>query len=321
MKKKVIIDCDPGIDDCIALLLCIQHLDVLGITVVGGNVPLKFTEKNARYMTEITGKTEIPVYAGYDSPMFTKLTTAPEVHGSGGLGSVSIQEPQKKLEKIHAVDYLIEMFMENEDITLITLGPLTNVAQALLKEPRLRKKIPEIYMMGGSATAGNYNATAEFNIYVDPEAANIVFGSGIPIRMAGLNLTRQNCMVQEDVSELEEIDNEPARFTKELLTFTISQNHRSSLCDACAVVWLIQPDIIKKSLPMYVTVETKGEYTRGMTVCDYRDYMGTDPEKDIMRKRQFPISADEPNTEVAMEFDSEKFRQLLFSTMKLYGNK
>lgn len=141
-KRKVIIDCDPGIDDMFALILCIRHLDVRGIVAVGGNTGLEYTQRNARFATELTGRPDIPVYAGYDMPMLNQLVRATEVHGSGGIGDIEIREPEKKLEKEHGADFLIRTFMENDDISLITLGPLTNVAQAILKEPELKKADP-----------------------------------------------------------------------------------------------------------------------------------------------------------------------------------
>ena len=320
-KRKVVIDCDPGIDDCFALMLCIRHLDVVGIVAVGGNTGLQYTEINARYMTELTGRPDIPVYAGYDMPMLNKLVRATEVHGSGGLGTVVIEEPKKQLEKQHGVDYLIDTFMNHDDISLITLGPLTNVAQAILKEPELKKRIPEILCMGGSAFVGNTTPTAEFNIYVDPEAAKIVFESGIPIRMVGLNVTRQNRMTPDDVEILKKMGNPVADFAAQILSFTAGMNGRTGLCDACAVSWLVDPDIITKSAMVHVDVETKGEFTRGMTVCDWREYMGKDPKEDIAHEKQFVQWNPTPNVEVALEFNEERFRQVLFDTIESYGRQ
>ncbi len=320
-KRKVVIDCDPGIDDCFALMMCIKHLDVQGIVAVGGNTGLKYTERNARYMTELTGRPDIPVYAGYDMPMINKPVRATEVHGSGGLGTVSIEEPKKQLEKQHGVDYLVDTFMNHDDITLITLGPLTNVAQALLKEPELKKRIPEILCMGGSALAGNATSAAEFNIYVDPEAAKIVFESGIPIRMVGLNVTRQNGMTPEDVELLKNIHNPVADFAAQIMAFTAGHYGRTSLCDACAVSWLVDPAIITKSAKVHVDVETKGEFTRGMTVCDWREYMGKNPKEDIVHEKQFSQWNPVPNVEVALEFDEKRFRQVLFDTLASYGDR
>lgn len=303
--NKVLIDCDPGIDDCFALLLAMKHLEVVGITTVGGNTGLVNTSRNACYVTELAKRTDIPVYAGYDKPMFTQLETAEEVHGTTGLGTMQIKEPNKRPEKEHAVDVIIDTFMNHDDILLVTLGPLTNVAQAILKEPRLKKRIPQILCMGGSVTTGNYSPCAEFNIYVDPEAAKIVFDSGIVIKMAGLNFTRQNSMTVQDVQILKDMNNNIAQFVAQLLSFSVNSDRQAELCDACAISWLIDPNIVSCSLPMHVDIETKGEFTRGMTVCDYREYIGTDPKI--------------KNVIVAMEFDQNRFKKLLFDTIKSYG--
>ena len=159
-KRKVIIDCDPGIDDMFALILCIRHLDVRGIVAVGGNTGLEYTQRNARFATELTGRPDIPVYAGYDMPMLNQLVRATEVHGSGGIGDIEIREPEKKLEKEHGADFLIRTFMENDDISLITLGPLTNVAALLLSHPELKSRIGRISMMGGGIRHGNWTPAA-----------------------------------------------------------------------------------------------------------------------------------------------------------------
>ena len=321
MKKrnKVFIDCDPGIDDCFALLLAMKHLEVVGISTVGGNTGLFNTTRNACYVVELAKRTDIPIYAGYDKPMFTKLETAEEVHGISGLGAVEIREPNKKPEKEHAIDVIIDTFMKQDDIVLVTLGPLTNVAQAILKEPRLKKRIPQILCMGGSVTAGNYSPCAEFNIYADPEAAKIVFDSGIVIKMAGLNFTRQNSMIPKDVTILKNMNHDIAQFAAQLLSFSVNSDRQSELCDACAISWLIDPNIVPCSLPMHVDIETKGEFTRGMTVCDYREYIGTDPKMDIGRSVFYPVSQGVRNVVAAMEFDQDRFKKLLFDTIKSYG--
>lgn len=323
MLPKIIIDCDPGVDDAFALMMLFPHAQVLGITTVGGNVPLAFTEKNARYITEITGHTEIPVYAGYGQPMIAPLRTASDVHGPEGLGSERLPTLHKPLEKEHAVDYLARIFLSQDDITLITLGPLTNIAQALLKEPLLKARIPRIVMMGGSATCGNHTPTAEFNIAVDPEAAKIVFESGIPIQMAGLNLARQCDMRDEDTEACAAIPNAPSQLAARLLDFSLHRRScnagsRVSLCDACAAAWFIDPTIVR-SLPMHVAVETKGQYTRGMTVCDYRHLLTTDPLIDIGRVQSLATDSLPPNVDVAMEFDLPRFKKLLLDTLRTYS--
>ncbi|MEG0688883.1 MAG: nucleoside hydrolase, partial [Hungatella sp.] len=218
----------------------------------------------------------------------------------------------------HAVDFMVDTFMNQEHVTLVTLGPLTNVAQAILKEPRLKERIFEILCMGGSATAGNYNGCVEFNMAVDPEAAKIVFDSGIRIKMVGLNLCRQNSMTREDVAILEHMPNQVAKAAAELLEFSVNGDRQAQLCDACAISWLIDPGVVTCALPLHVDVETKGEYTRGMTVCDYRDYIGVTPELDIDRTIRFQISDTVRNAIVAMEFDAGRFKKLLFDTLESY---
>lgn len=318
MSKKVWIDCDPGIDDSFALLLAMKHLAVVGISAVGGNTGLEHTFRNARYLTELAGYGDIPVYAGYDMPMFAKPERAEYVHGSSGLGNIMVQELEGAPQKEHAVDALINAFRDETDMTLVTLGPLTNVAQALLKEPELKHKIPEVISMGGSVTNGNYNACAEFNIVADPEAAKIVFESGIPIRMVGLNLCRQNSMTIDEVEQLKALPGRVAAAAADLLEYSVNQGRQSQLCDACTIAWLIDPEIITCALPMHVDVETKGEFTRGMTVCDYRDYIGMAPKEDIGREVCYPAESGEKNVLVAMEFDEARFKELLIQTIKSY---
>lgn len=315
--NKIVIDCDPGIDDAFAILLALKHLDVVGITAVGGNTCLDNTSRNARYLVELAGRSDIPVCAGYDKPMFSELKRAEEVHGSRGMGNVVIAEPQKQLEKQHAVDFLIDIFMNHSDVALLTIGPLTNVAQALLKEPELKKHIPEIICMGGSVTAGNQTPAAEFNIYVDPEAAKIVFEAGIPIKMAGLNLCRQSCMNQEDVEMLRRHRNKAADFAAEILEYSINRGN-TQLCDALAAAWMIDPRIVTFALPMQVSVETKGEFTRGMTVCDYREYMGVRPAVDLDRKSRESVPAAGKNVLAAKELEQELFKKLLRETFADY---
>ena len=320
MSKRVILDCDTGIDDAIALLLCFRHLDVVGITTVAGNVALANTQRNTRYVTELAGRQDIPVYAGCDRPLLVPLETADAVHGAGGLGDIEIPQPTKQLEELHAVDYLIRTYADsaNRDITLVTIGPLTNVALALLREPRLAQWVPEIVCMGGSLTYGNHTPAAEFNIYADPEAAKIVFEAGIPLRMVGLNLTRQNAMTAQDVETLRGMGNAPAAFAARLLDYVVRQDGRGCLCDACAVMWLIEPSIITKSLPLHVVVETKGEFTRGMTLCDYRNLIGSDPARDIEHMPQYTAHGAPPNVTVALEMDLVAFNKVLFDTMNSY---
>ena len=320
-QRKVIIDCDTGVDDALALLLCLKRLEVVGITTVGGNVGLENTQRNTRYVTEVAGRTDVPVFAGYARPMLVPLRDASYVHGAGGLGDIQVPEPRKPLEKQHAVDFIIETFMRREDVSLITLGPLTNVAHALLKEPRLARRIPEILIMGGSTTNGNATPAAEFNIFVDPEAARLVFESGIPIRMVGLNLCRQQVATAELRDKVRAIGNPAAQFAALLFGNREGKPGRDNFCDACAVMWMIDPDVITRSARMHVAVETKGEFTRGMTLCDTRGFRSDRPQADIEHQHLYePLpKGEEPNVEVALELDAARFDQVLLETLALYS--
>ena len=320
-KKPVIIDCDTGVDDALALLLCLKRLDVVGVTTVGGNVGLATTQRNTRFVVETAGRMDVPVYAGYDRPMLVPLHDASYVHGAGGLGDIEVPEPTKALEKQHAVDFLIDTYMARDDVTLITLAPLTNIAHALLKEPKLAKRIPEILCMGGSTVGGNATPTAEFNIFVDPEAAKIVFESGIPIRMVGLNLTRQQVANQEMGERVAAIQNPAAQLAAQLYRGRRGKPGRDSFCDACAVMWMIDSSVITRSARMHVTIETKGEFTRGMTVCDLRPFKANRPEVDIEREWLFePMpKGQDPNVEVALELDQAAFDRTLLAVLEEYG--
>lgn len=318
-KRRVVIDCDPGVDDAVALIMAVKHLDVLGICAVGGNTGISNTLRNALFITELAGRTDIPVYSGYDYPMFSRPERAEFVHGESGLGDIEVGEILNKAEKTHAVDFIIDTFMNNEDVCLVTLGPLTNVAQAILKEPKLIERIPEILCMGGSVTAGNSSAAAEFNIFADAEAAKIVFESGIKIKLVGLNLCRQNSITEKDVEEIRNVGNKVADFVADILKFSLGVGMQVEVCDACAMSWYVNDRIITKSLPMHVDIETKGEFTRGMTVCDYRNYICTEPSVDIGRTKHLDYKNEKENCEVAMEFDRELFMHTLIETLQMYG--
>lgn len=319
--RKVIIDCDTGVDDAMALLLCLKRLDVVGITTVGGNVGLENTQRNTRYVTEVAGRTDVPVFAGYARPLLVPLQDASYVHGSGGLGSIQVPEPKKPLEQQHAVDFIIETFMTRDDVSLITLGPLTNIAHALLKEPRLVRRIPEILTMGGSTTCGNATPAAEFNIFVDPEAAKLVFESGIPIRMMGLNATRQQVATTEMRDRVKSLGSPAAQFAAQLFGDRQGKPGRDNFCDACAVMWMIDPSVVTKSAKMHVVVETRGEFTRGMTLCDTRGFRDDHPQADIAHELLYePLPKGKgPNVEVALELDQKRFDQVMLETLEQYS--
>jgi inosine-uridine nucleoside N-ribohydrolase len=322
--KKIILDCDPGHDDAFAILLANRHLEVQGITTVGGNQRLEKVTRNALKVLEVSGMTHIPVFAGHPGPTTCELVIAPMFHGESGLDGPVLPEPIIKAQKQHAVDFIIDTVMSSaNDVTLVATGPLTNIAAAIHREPRIVDHIPEIGLMGGSVTFGNWTPAAEFNIYVDPEAAYKVFNSGIHIKMAGLNLTRQAYATMDTVERLRAIRSRTAQFCVDMLMFFLGTAHLeagaggATLHDPCAVAWLIDPSLIQ-SAEMHITVELKGEFTRGMTVCDYRHLRGCDPTVDVERTPKMTLRGKCPNAEAALSLEVERFFQLLYDTVKTY---
>lgn len=317
--RRVIIDCDPGHDDALAILLAAQHLDVLGITTVSGNQSLDKVTRNALQVLEFSELVHIPVLQGHNRPLI-ELPRHAVVHGESGLDGPSLPRPTTAPHPGHAVDFIIDSITSNNDVTLIATGPLTNVATALQREPRLRDHLPQISLMGGSLTFGNSTPTAEFNIWCDPEAAHIVFSSGVPIKMVGLNLTHQAVATPVEIERIRAIGNRTGQIVAELVEFHSAQyrKHRdmagAPLHDPCAVAWLIDPSLIE-SRSLYVTVELRGEHTRGMTVCDYRHLhsIGTGVEGVESVRRGPP-----PNVEVALHLDRPRFFDLLVDTLARY---
>lgn len=324
MKQKVILDCDPGHDDAFAIMLAVQHLDVLGITTIGGNCTLENVTRNAIQILEVLDRADIPVFAGHSRPMVAPLVTAPQFHGETGLDGPVLEKPSHEPQSRHAVDFIVDTVMNTDDVTLIATGPLTNIASALNREPRLVKRVKEICIMGGSVTYGNWTPAAEFNIYVDPEAAYRVFNSGIHIKMTGINLTRQCCLTAPHVAEFRRIDTRASHFAADLTEFFIDTTVKSAeltganMHDACAVAWIIDPKLIR-SVPMHIDIELDGRLTRGMTVCDYRHLRGVEPSIDLHRTPQMDFRGETPNAEAALELDFDGFMELLYKTLKNYG--
>ena len=323
-KKKVILDCDPGHDDAFAIMLAVQHLDVLGITTIGGNCTLENVTKNALKVLEVLGRTDIPVYPGHSCPTLVPLVTAPQFHGETGLDGPVLPDPVTKPQSRHAVDFIVDTVMNTDDVTLIATGPLTNIAAAINREPRIVERVRELSIMGGSVTFGNWTPAAEFNIFVDPEAAYRVFHSGIHVKMSGINLTRQCCLTAEHVAEFRKIGTKAANLAADLTDFFIDSTVKSAkltganMHDACAVAWIIDPNLIKAA-EMHIDVELKGELTRGMTVCDYRHLRGVDPAIDLYREPQMDFRGEKPNAEAALELDFPGFMELLYTTLRNYN--
>ena len=216
-KRKVILDCDPGHDDAFAIMLAAAHLDLLGITTIGGNCSLINVTKNALKVLEVIGRQDIKVYPGHSCPLVAPLVTAPQFHGPSGMDGPVLPEPSIKAQDKHGVDFIIDTVMNTDDVTLIATGPLTNIAAAINREPRIVERVKELSIMGGSVTYGNWTPAAEFNIFVDPEAAYRVFNSGMHVKMCGVNLTRQCFLVQKHVDEFYRIGTRSAVFAAQLV--------------------------------------------------------------------------------------------------------
>ncbi len=279
-KRKIIIDTDPGQDDAVALLLALaspDELDVLGITCVAGNVPLSLTQKNARIVCEVAGKTDVPIFAGCDAPMRRPLVTAEHVHGKTGLDGPELFEPTMPLAGDNAVDFIVETLRREPagSVTLCTLGPLTNIATAFDRAPDIIPKLRELVMMGGAYfEVGNITPAAEFNIYVDPEAAEIVFHSGVPLVVMPLDVTHKVLATKDRVAALRALGSKVGVFTAEMLDFferfDVAKygSDGGPLHDPCVIAYLLKPELFQ-GRHINVEIETESKLTLGMTVADW----------------------------------------------------
>jgi purine nucleosidase len=279
MNHPIIIDTDPGQDDAVAILLALAspELTILGITAVAGNVPLALTEVNARKICELAGRPDIKVYSGAIRPMLRNLVTAEHVHGRTGLDGPDLPDPTMPLQKQYAVDFIIDTLMHHPagTITLCCLGPLTNIGLALVKEPRIAARIKRIIAMGGGFfEGGNVTPTAEFNIYVDPQAARLVFESGVPITLIPLDCTHQALTTKARVQKFRDMKNNTGPATAQLLDFFERFDEQKygtdggPLHDPCVIAWLLHPELFT-SRDVNVSVECESELTMGMTVIDW----------------------------------------------------
>lgn len=288
MKRKIIIDTDPGQDDAVAMLLALASPDdfeLLGVVAVAGNVGLTQNAQNALKIVELSGRTDVPVYAGCKRPMRRELVTAEYVHGATGLDGPTLPDPKIELQSQHGVDFIIDTLHANppQSVTLCTLGPLTNIAMAFIKAPEVVARVKEIVMMGGAYfEVGNTTPVAEFNIYVDPEAADVVMRSGIPITMVPLDASHQALTTEPRIKAFHDIGNRTGVVTAEMLEFfeRFDMDKYGSeggpLHDPLVIAYLLQPELFK-GRQINVTIETGSELTVGMTVADY--WSITDPEK------------------------------------------
>jgi purine nucleosidase len=278
--RPVIIDCDPGQDDAVALFLAMSspvELEILGITTVGGNVPLALTERNARMMCDVAGREDIPVFAGCADPMIREAITAEYIHGDTGIDGIDIFEPVTPLQDDHAVAFIIDTLLTRYKVpvTLIPTGPLTNIASAIVAEPKILDSINEIVIMGGAMReGGNRTPSAEFNIMVDPHAADIVLSCGRPITLMGLDVTHKVLSTEERVARIGELNNPVAEATVGMLSFFHRydtekySSQGTPLHDPCTVAYLLKPELFKTRL-CNVAVETESELTIGHTAVDF----------------------------------------------------
>ena len=278
--RKIIIDTDPGQDDAVAILLALgspDELEVLGITAVAGNVPLPLTQKNACIICELAGKPDVLVYAGCDAPLARKLVTAEHVHGKTGLDGPVLADPVMALQPGHAVDFIIDTLRKEASgsVTLCPLGPLTNIAAAFLKAPDIIGRVAQIVLMGGAYfEVGNITPTAEFNIYVDPEAADIVFKSGVDLVVMPLDVTHKALTNKARVAAFRALGTEPGRMVAEWTDFFERfdmQKYGSEgapLHDPCVIAYLINPNLFS-GRRINVEIETGSDLTLGMTVADW----------------------------------------------------
>lgn len=280
MARKIIIDTDPGQDDAVAILLALaspEDIELLGITCVAGNVPLHFTARNARVVCELAGAIHVPVFAGHDAPMTRPLVTAEYVHGKTGLDGADLPDPTMSIQDLHAVDFLIDTLRREAPgtVTLCPIGPLTNIGQAFSKAPDIVSRVQEIVLMGGAYfEVGNVTPAAEFNIYVDPEAADIVFKSGIPIVTMPLDVSHKALVTHERLAAIgaigSKVSDAVAGWTGFFERFDRAKygSAGAPLHDPTTIAYLIEPGIFS-GRHVNVEIETQSDLTRGMTVADW----------------------------------------------------
>lgn len=309
-KEKIILDCDPGHDDAVAIMLAAINpkIELLGITVVAGNQKLEKTVNNALKVCNHLNL-DVPVYSGMSRPMIREQLIADDIHGETGLDGPKFEELKIKAEDKHAVNFIIDTLMNSDEkVTLVPTGPLTNIGMAIRFEPRIIEKINRIVLMGGSYQLGNMTPAAEFNILADPDAAHIVFSSGVKIVMMGLDLTRQASATKEVVEKIKSLNNKASKLFVDLMEFfEASQKNvygwsAPPVHDPTTIAYIIDPECIEVK-PMFCEIELWSERSYGRTLCDY-----------------FGILKKEPNVDVAVKLDFDKFWNLVYENLKLYDN-
>ena len=303
MSLPIILDCDPGHDDAIALILALAspELELKAVTTSAGNQTPDKTLRNALRILTLLQRSDIPVAGGAVKPLMRELIIADNVHGESGLDGPDLPEPNFAPQTCNAVELIAQTLRASQQpVTVVATGPLTNIALLLTSHPELHAKISRIVIMGGAAMLGNWTPAAEFNIYVDPEAAEIVFQSGLRIVMAGLDVTHRAQIMSEDIERFRHLGNPVADVVADLLDFFMEYHKQEKwgfqgapLHDPCTIAWLIKPEIFT-CVDRWVGVETQGKYTQGMTVVDY-----------------YSLTANQPNTTVMMDVDRQAFVDLL----------
>jgi inosine-uridine nucleoside N-ribohydrolase len=323
--RRIILDTDPGVDDAMAIFLALRspELKIEAITPVCGNVPLSLTLPNALRLLELAGRTDIPVAGGASTPLVRRLITAKYVHGNNGLGGVEFPEPKIHPVAAPAVELIRSIVRKNPgEITIVAVGPLTNIATVLKTDPSIATLIKEIVVMGGSLSGGNITPSAEFNFYVDPEAARIVFDAGVPITMVGLNVTEKVLLREAEVRTLEAAQNPVSQAAGKIMRATLERMRKGrditvvAMHDPLTVAHLIDPTILTLK-DYYVQIETTGELTSGESVA----YSGASPVRRSppMDTGKLPPEVPEesfsPNSKVAVEVNAPKFFDLLLSRL------
>ena len=309
MKRKIILDCDPGHDDAIAIMLAAknENIDLLGITVVSGNQSIEKTTRNALNVCEYLGL-DVPVYEGCGQPMIrNKPSVANDIHGESGLDGPTFAPLTKKKEDKHAVMYMIDTLLNSDgDITVVTTGPMTNLAMAMRLCPNIIPKIKEIVLMGGAYQLGNVTPAAEFNIFTDADAAHVVFTSGRRIVMAGLDVTRKVLCYPSIIERMSKHNNCASKLFVDLMTF-FSKTQKEvygweggPLHDPVTIAYLIDPTVLTLK-EMYTEIDIRSEQSYGRTNCDYFNYLKK-----------------EPNSFVAIDIDVEKFWNIIEKEIEAY---
>ena len=307
-RIKIILDCDPGHDDAVAIMLAGKSpkIDLLGITVVAGNQTLDNTQRNALNIVQCL-ELDVPVYAGCGQPMIREKITAGDIHGKTGLDGPEFEPLQRQLEKEHAVNFIIRTLMESEEpITMVTTGPMTNLGMAIRMEPRIVEKIKRIVLMGGAYTNGNVTPAAEFNIIADADAAYVCFTAGRPITMVGLDVTRKALCYPSVVERMDKVGNKASKLFVDLMGhFCKSQKEvfgweGGPLHDPITIAYLIDPTVLTTK-PMNAEIDIRSVQSYGRTNCDYFNY----------QKR-------EPTADVGIDINVEKFWDIVEDGLRLY---